>query len=338
MDGLRNVAEGTFESAQEFNERSAGFEYNALEIVKPEDESPQCQAHILTQRELWKFGISEQLQRRDSQEGQPSTFRLIAIPRSHDRSLLISKEDFWRLFKALDLDAWVLYPVARKYFGFNFYRAPNGCTTFFVGTVFYALLWTFDSRSRSTNAIALVRQSNGLKGGNAIYAELAAMLQDYASFIDNPYLIVMIAAFHIVRFLDQSLGVGFDVIREVEAKTGHGAWFDPHGSKMSIDDITVWSRTTGAIRVDVSNHFRHVEIATSLLSSITDDSCDMRSCMTKDGQGDYGSSMAELKVVADVIQRQVNSCKATTRYLQERVKSQAGVVRLSRSSVSGVSS
>lgn len=328
MDGLRNVAEGIFQSAQEFNERAAGFEYNALEITKPDEGPTRCQAHILTQGELCKFGDSSRLWQQESSKRQPSTFRLIAVPRSHDKSLLISKEGFWRLFKSMDLDMWVLHSVARKYFGFNFYRAPNGCTTCFVGTVFYALVWTFDPSSRSTNVIALVRQSNGLKGGNAIYAELAAMLQDYASFIDNPYLPVVIAAIHIVRFLDQSLGVGFDVIREVEAKTGHGAWFDPHGSKMSIDDITVWSRTTGAIRVDTSNHFRHVEIANALLSAISNDLCDMRSCMRGNGHENYESSKAELQAVADIVQRQVDSCKATARYLQERVKSQADVVRL----------
>jgi hypothetical protein len=219
---------------------------------------------------------------------------------------------------------------------YGFHRFPvnkssteDSTYSFFLGTVLYGLIWSFDPKTMATRAILMPRRSNGLKNGEAAFRDFSVILQLYQNHIDSPCLPAFVACIHIIQFVDEYIAVELHDIHKMEINTGHGPWSNPLVSTAGLEptQLTDWSGQVGSWLVNLANQLRHEEIAASLITFILERE---KHVWTQDIPASYlvrhDASMETFISVAPMLQNQIANGKSYVNYLQERARSQSSVV------------
>lgn len=335
MEGLQELARSTFHKEQQFCGSGSDFDIISISAFPSQPTSymavPASEGELepfLAQAAPWNKG-----------EDAEATLKLVHIPRENDGTLRISQHIFLDIFQSFNTEPHTLYMISRNCYGFHCFKANNTSTenisyTFFIGTVLYMLIWSFNPVSMTTRAMLLPRRSNGLRDGKAAFCEFENIVHLYKDYIYTLCLLVFVSSVHVIHFIDEYIAVELNEIRDIEANTGHGAWIKSRSKdRFDIGEITEWSKRVGGCLVDLSNQFRHEQIATSLISFLH-------------GQGDsdwsqniqdaylrkHDAGMEIFKSAIPVLQRQADNGKLYVEYLQERAKSQSSVVRFLESS------
>ena len=86
-------------------------------------------------------------------------------------------------------------------------------SSFFLGTVLYVLIWSFNPRSLKTRAMLLTRRSSGLHNGEETFRQFRNILQSYKNYLYTPGLLAFVASAHIIQFVDEYILVELRLMR-----------------------------------------------------------------------------------------------------------------------------
>jgi hypothetical protein len=261
-------------------------------------------------------------------EDAEAYLELLKIPIDDHEVLQIAKQDFLNIIACYNIHPYIRQLLQNNSYGFHQYPAQQGnSSTFYIGTLLYILIWSFDAATMTTAAILLPRESNGFTNGAAAFDEFQTILRIHKSHLYSPYLLAFIAGMHITRWLDNWTYHHLRGIRNAEQATGHGPYGWAGKISLDVDAITRCSRHIGEILVNLANQLRHEDIMDSLIASISDDDSYKNSCRTQILFPKlYDEGMQTFRSVKSALQRQMMSRRSTVTYLQERARSQSTVV------------
>ncbi|KAJ0116967.1 uncharacterized protein J7T55_003381 [Diaporthe amygdali] len=334
MYALGQLAHGTL-SIQQFNQQHAGFPYETVKITKFSEGKSEFQSQQMTETELLDFAAGKY-------QGSPSgavaalaDLSLIVIPRIEriwERCLLISEPNLLKLFDLFELDPFALYFLSNGYMGYNHWTTGNGQTTHYIATSFYTAVWCCTTSKSNTELkstrIILFNRTPGRerKALDMTEDELGNMLHESVAYLEKPSLVPFTVALQIVKWLDRASQRGLSTVRQMEANTDHGNWRKSGVQVSGIDDITKWSKEMSSLLVDLANHFRHIDIATGLLTLLREELT--RPEMTKDPMtGALRKDNTEsLRAATQTLERHLAWRKTSIQYLHERVKSQVSML------------
>lgn len=260
----------------------------------------------------------------DGERGKP-TLDMVVIPRGDTEGIGVSKSNFIRLYNAYNVDPYLLSYISENWYGFHQPSSPyNGAYAFFVGTVLYTLVFSFNPETMKSSAILLPRASNGFGTGPRATKELIDILQQYLDQAHSPVTLLLAVRIHLEQWLDRTLYVQLNAIRAAETISGYG----PYGGsprRVNIDSLVSMSSQVGSLQVTLANTARHQAIAASLDTYLG-------SCLglTRPTYGvtdpeHWRKSHAGFDEVLNALQQQLAGGITTTKYLQERTQSQSDV-------------
>lgn len=261
MDGIKSLAELTFERSQKFRPLPADYRYNVIEIGAF-DNGPAFNEWLVQEDDLPAFVTKEPVDS-DNKTAEAS-LKLICIPRDVDVTLAISKGTFKALFEAMDADPCALYMIARDYDGFHEYNGSESPVTTFVGTPTYAIVWTFNRKTMVTRGLFLRRRPDP-------WAPFRDVLDTYRFYLFTPHLLSFVSSFYMLRFFDEQTNeLELQTIRMIETATGFGS-DESHPPPEPVDTkrLTSWAQATAEVQTDLSNALRHQKTSRALLAHLT---------------------------------------------------------------------
>lgn len=322
MEILRRLAkESVPDSPSYFSPDEAGFIYDTFRMTMGPDAAVQF--HL--QRKY-----ADQLSEFAAEKLNLSSLSLIAIPRFQNSRLLISRDTYLEIFRSFGLDEWALYLDAHRYVGFHHVRDVNGQTTCYVGAMLYTIIWCtttlgIHSSVQSTRVVVLIRDTDSLRGPDAIYNDLTTLLQKAAPYMGEALFMPFVVALDIVGWLERSFGHGFRSIRAMEANIGHGGWTYSTDYKASLKEIEALSKDVRSKMVKFADCFRHAETVQTLLNFVNDTYSGPEFARAS-GPGWLRGTADDFRAAVSVVRRQVDSCRASFQYIQDRLQSQANTV------------
>ncbi|KAF4472814.1 hypothetical protein FALBO_295 [Fusarium albosuccineum] len=323
MDGLRALARSKVQSYGRFSElHTATRSFSAIRIFTYPAQDPEYEQHSVLEGD-----VSKPLDD-PKQKGQHAnaTLKLIIIPRDDVEIIKMSGDNFLKLYDAYNIDPYTLNYICQNWYGFDSSNVTyRGANTFFLGTVMYALVFSFNPTTMTTSAILLPKNSNGFGTGLSASNEFQVILEKYKDKIYSPITLILVALIHQTQWIDRALYAQLGAIRHAESKSGYG----PYNGRsiVEIETLTEVSADMGILLVTLSNKARHQEIATSVLEflegSIKSDAktYEVPKVMKDACDEAYRPVLAILK-------QQLKGGCMTTKYLQERTQSQSTVVDL----------
>lgn len=259
---------------------------------------------------------------------------LLNIRRNKYDALTISPTCFYDIFTTFNLEPYILSLMANMCYGFHHfppYDAVGKVKThsFHLGTILFMLVWSFDPRTLATRAILLPRRDNGLHDGDVAYAQFASLLRSCAENVVSPLFLSFVANLQIHQWLDDYVCTVLKIICDIEARTGYGGWKSSTKHRLSIHEITEISKTIAHRLGTLANLGRHHGIATSLetyLENFESYPCQIEiSSIVHQQQHDRVKE--KYRSMLPILRRKPASIISYIQYLQERVRSQALVVR-----------
>ncbi|KAN0115485.1 hypothetical protein V8E51_005029 [Hyaloscypha variabilis] len=329
MEGLQELAKEMFEKEQQFRQVSSPIDLINISASPSEDMS---------------YGVVEVHNRYlvSALDGE-ATLKVVRILREDNEILNISRDLFMEIFQLFEIEAYILYLISRNSYGFHRFEATksssnDSLSSFFLGTVLYVLIWSFNPRSLKTRAMLLTRRSSGLHNDKETFRQFQNILRFYKNYVYTPGLLAFVAGAHIIQFVDEYILLELRLIRSIEAGTGHGTWRSElprvHGHVVrdeltrKSDDITLITRSSGMVGgclVDLANNARHAEIASSLLAFLLE-KIDSSHLAQDFDRRNYDASAKALQLLVPTLQGQIKSAKSYIRYLQEQARNQSSVL------------
>jgi hypothetical protein len=258
-----------------------------------------------------------------------ASLTLVCIPRDDMEYIKIDYQTFMDFFHVFRIDPRFLHLILTNRYGFHHERYKDRLS-FYIGTVQYTLLWSFDPQTRKTCAILLLRDSNGYSRASKAYSELKKIIELEAAMLHTPFLLAWAVLAHLSNWIDAVTYTELTSIRQLEDTTGHG----PYGlSKMTgevkVEDLKRASENVGSMLANLSNQSRHVAIGTSIaahLLAANNQSSYPINFATEPFHKIYRDELSRLSESVPTLQRSLTDSKAYVAYLQERARTQSSVV------------
>lgn len=135
------------------------------------------------------------------------SFQLVDIHRGDDATIHVSSKKLWdELLALLDIDPGVSYLMGRNSYGFRDLGSRLGKNhTFYVGSLLYMLMWSFDPIQLTTRAIVLPRRNHHFGGAKLTFHRLRRLLQRYSDHILHPYFLCFVASLRLTASVDRDL-------------------------------------------------------------------------------------------------------------------------------------
>lgn len=269
----------------------------------------------------------------ESTQSQPtSTLQIVKIDRNRNGKLRIDPSTFRQLFDVCRIDPCVLYLITRGVYGSRHFRSaqPRGrgeyIDTFYINSVSAMVFWAWDRKWKDTKAIVIPRQSNSVDDSVGIFAEFLGTVETQKDLIDRPWFLQFVSAVNLTLWIDIVLENELEVLRKIEAKSGHGPWVT-NEPPPDLNELMGLSESTGFSVTGLSNAARHATMVLNLLD------IDDLTTPAKQGERPYvdtTSSAGEIEKAREAVKflrQHVRSREGDIQYLYERAKSQSSTVR-----------
>lgn len=264
------------------------------------------------------------------EDRQAASLTLVSVHFDDNADITVSKPVFNNLLAHFKIEPYLHYLLSRNCYGFRHLRASTTSThTFFLGTVIYTLIWSFDPITAATRAIILVRKRSHFGRSKSALRGFTGLLHRHKAHIHHPALLAFLASVHIIHFVDRDIFDLLQVIRQIEKVTGHGPWVneDPAKHQVSPKQILDWSGEVGTNLVNIANDTRQIEIVGSLLDFLKQEASREEKFPDKVRRR-LKETDEVFKAAVPLLRDQVEAERQYMRYLQERNKSQSSVVRV----------
>jgi hypothetical protein len=236
------------------------------------------------------------------------------------------------LIESLDVDLYILHLIVHNSYGFHRFPATDapvngtkGISSFFLSTILYMLVWSFNPATTSTKALLMIRKTDGLDT-EVVRSQFDLLLEMYDSHIYSPGCLSLVAGTQLVHFLDKYITFQLEAIWSVESRTGYGQMSENNNKTLlTMDDVTTHSKEMGMSLGVLANLNRHLSIARETFAHVS---------KTFELKQDEDTSMAGKKKdvmnVARILETQITWNEKYVEYLLERAKSQMVIVRSPR--------
>lgn len=329
MDGLRDIAQQNFQLYDKFRGPIPKTEdenkVQTIQILTSPNGKPHITNTFVAENNLSLTSPEHDALSQPKPKQSTATLQVTIISRSHEEVISMSKPTFLRLFESYNLDPYALNYISQNWYGFHSAATPhNGAYTSFLGTVPFAILFSFNPTTLTTSAIFLTRVYNGLSSGLQVTQEFSDILGQYADRIDIPEVLMLVALIHLGKWQDEVLYKSLQMIRSAEDVSGYG----PSGTvskRVDIDDLLGVQWKIGEIVLGLANVDRHHDIAQSLFGYLDKRLGPGGSTVGMDEQ--LGRGYKGLDDVVNVLRQQFAGANSTTAYLKERTQCHSAVVR-----------
>jgi hypothetical protein len=332
LSGLRSQSKEKFLKEQEFDSTNV----NSFDVVSIH-KSPSLH---LYQREVAKRDLSSWCKQAPSQHGE---FRLIRIDRkrggtpSSQRRLLIDRETFLACFASFGLDHWFLYLVRNSSYGLHYFRKEPTATmkapmeVFYVNTIAFALLWSYNHLDASTSAILIPRDitdlCNDFWKASVTYRNFVGHLERHKELTGDPCLLLSLSCFETLQWMDSYLEVDLHTIREVEFGSGHSTWRGARSDVPGTEELSGMSKSMGRVLCGLFDLTRHIPVVQVMLDHIRDHTLTTVSSLPGPSLTTPSTPAVEtLEETIPTLQRWLDRTNDMLLYVQNRAKNQFPIV------------
>jgi hypothetical protein len=168
---------------------------------------------------------------RDDGAQEKVALKLLAVESDGESRLRIQKSCFLNVFRAFDLDSYILHLILHDVDGFHDLGAENvnpddggsKMRTYFLGVRgSHMLAWSFNTQTRQTLAIPIER------GGLQSIRATEDMITLYKAYIRHHPLVLGIAcADQLLKEVDGSIPLKVSTVVSVEKRTGYSYFIGP---------------------------------------------------------------------------------------------------------------
>jgi hypothetical protein len=331
MQGLRDLAIGSFGRDQKFSQSAA--KYEILQLNSSEQGETTSSTTSISENDLMSnFVEASQTSQWEHASERPS-FQLVRIVHADYSPLQIKNTNFVALFKLFKLDAYMLYLLSRNVYGFYQFEhsedyegaGEDGVDSYFLNTSLSTIMWAFHGTTKKTKALLLTKDNRGKRNASERFQHFQEILRSVQDAFSSPRLLAVVACVEWIHFIHTTISKLIEDVRDAETKTGHGNWTTPGGiNNVALDDISECSRMIGKCLSTLSNQRRHLSIIESLCDFVHQDRLEERS-----ENNPYSRSQkahTSLSPAAAQLRAQIKWAKETVAYLTERAHAQSSVV------------
>ena len=250
------------------------------------------------------------------------SLKIVCVPTDGRGGMFVPERTFSGILAELDADPWVEHLIQTSAYGFHHSgRVTSGRATYFLGTTFVWAVWTTRPEKTgyaTTRCLFLVPghapdAASTHQHLRALIKCLVACERNAMSWAYLPF----VMSLDVLRYRERRLLHCLDMIRDVEAKTGHGSWGVTGLFTEDRDHITNLTSRLGAALNNNSNNLKHMNIVESIWTYL-------ESHLLKaedDGPDSHGFLSA-----IDILRRQSSGVREQAQYLDLRIRSQSSVV------------
>lgn len=331
MDTLRQLAK--LPSDKFVNDIPSGTRLQCISVRthnNPTRERTMAVLDELPERAMQDLGA------RETAPDVTAALTLIKIPRDDNEVIGVPEGTFQELFNACRLDPRFLHLLRSNRYGLH-YELWQRRHCYYIGTVLYSVMWTFNPRTRITRAILLLRES----GKTRSFSDFQRILGMESARLHTPFVLSWVALVHLSNWVDLVTYSQLTAVRKLESTTGHG----PYGGNPAVmklrqqqenmEELSKASRNVGSVLVDLANQSRHVAIGLSVASHLMSATkLDQLESYTADHVKDVFLEQLEAFTSGiPSIKRSLTDSKEYILYIQERTRNQATVVSSTKSSI-----
>ncbi|KAK4076858.1 hypothetical protein Purlil1_12540 [Purpureocillium lilacinum] len=322
MDCLRSTAEASFERYSHVFENTENGFHHLVEIKMRTDGDAQVKEvenlHDIPQ--LW----SARQKMKERMAG--ACLKLVCLFSNvpHSENIGLPKENFRHLLEHFHIDPCVLHLLQFNCYGVHWFSHDDNGTTFYIGTVLYVLIWSFQPATGSPRAVIILRPHERKSRYNT-FLEFRNVLLFNKNRAFGPLGLAFVALVHLTNCADSMIYEDLNSIRVLESKTGRGLWAAGDREQNSYD-LTELSKEIGKLMVLLANQRRHLDIASSLLSLVDDDYSWTGQESPNGPARRCSASMGAILSALAPLKRRIEASRAYVQYLDTRLSSQSSVV------------
>ena len=251
-----------------------------------------------------------------------ASLQLVRLDRGETSNrLCVDESTFLQLFEALRLDQYSLQLLINN--ARSFYQLPrrlaqsedSKITNFYLNSVQYNLLWSYDSADASTRVLLLNISEIDQQFYDLIYRNLVEILDYHIDLAQESCFFSFACAVCVVRTLDHVRSESQLRILKIMAKTGHG-WNQgiPTGDRPTTSELAEMSKEIGLVQSILVGNTRTCYIAKDLFEELS-------SVATSSPHN--ATSLVE---ALTVLEQGVNQVECLFSYLRELARIQQSVV------------
>lgn len=252
----------------------------------------------------------------------PPGLRLVEVRCEYPFPFYMAQEKFLELFNSINIDPYVLHLIRLNSFGFYQFPKPpaskndSEISSYYLSTLYYALAWSFDPKTREARAILMsrgVEPSRKLTRPTVQFSDFVRLLRGFLPVFEvcrcpSAFLSLAVAT-QLVHWLDGYILSQLEEIRDAETATGHGDIVST-GKMLNAKEITRCSRAMAQSLTVLANIQRHLEVAKAALVHASKTS----------------PSQQGVRDALSVLETQLLWNESTSEYLLQRARNQITVV------------
>ncbi|OAL48231.1 hypothetical protein IQ07DRAFT_633218 [Pyrenochaeta sp. DS3sAY3a] len=204
-----------------------------------------------------------------------STLKIVKFNRDIDGTLAIDLKLFMDVFNNFKLDLYWLHLVRHSVYGFFSNRKQGALDNYYLNTISYTLLWSFDYTKKITKAIIIPRETN-LDNPNLVYNNFLRSLKYQTNLIDDWRFFIFFCAAHIAQWIDHEVRLGLNRVRDIESTTEYGGWVKSNeinseeiNHPPEMNELIKISKDSGNILTSLANVANHASIAKSMVTDLS---------------------------------------------------------------------
>lgn len=171
-----------------------------------------------------------------AQEARPKSLLLVKVLFDLPVSRLVihaSQVDFLSIYGAFHIESYGFNMIANDMTGFHCLGADDATSCYYLQCAAYRFVWTHDLRSRSTKAIALVKNTEKARKA---FDERTSVMRLGQGFVSHPLYLVHCGAVQSMAFMDSLLREQYGECTITEMATGFRPWPSSGLNMSGVDD------------------------------------------------------------------------------------------------------
>lgn len=265
MDGLRTQAYESFLSDQNFKDPRLPQHLPFITVSKHQSTTKFEQSSISSTDIVKEINLPIDSIGNKTVE---ASLWIAKVDREFDGTLGVSQRAFMDMYNAFNLDLYWLHMLRCATYGFYQSHHPlppplqGSLYSFYVHTVSYVILWSYNTHNSFTRAIIITKGCYGVKNRDATLYQFLKLLDRHKDLIDEPRFLAFLVGVDLIRRIDDTNSKELISIRKIEAGTGHSLWgFQEEENRMpNTEELAEMSKRLGDICSSLANIIRHVSI------------------------------------------------------------------------------
>ena len=245
--------------------------------------------------------------------------RIVCVPTDSRGGVFVAKRTFDGILAELDADPWVEHLVQTSAYGFHYSDpATSGLATYFLGTTFAWAVWTTrpEEVGCATRCLFVVAKPDAASIRHRLRSLIKCLTACENSAHSWAYLPFALSL-EVLRHREGRILRCLDMIRDVEATTGHGSSGVAGMFTQDRDHITNLTSRLGSALNANSNTLKHINIVESIWKYLENH-------LLEDEDDDVDSH--QFLPAMDILRRQSSGAREQAQYLDLRIRSQSSVV------------